>query len=105
MRLWSGAIALCLALAVGGCGGSQKDPCAGVVCTASDSCHETGTCDHGSGKCSTPAKADGAACDDGNSNTTGDKCTNGVCSGTVVVDLCAGKACNALDACHVAGVC
>ena len=42
------------------CAGS--DP---VICTASDQCHDAGTCDPGTGACSDPAKADGAACDDG----------------------------------------
>src|SRR5207247_5784873 len=56
-----------------GNGCTQSDTCQGgtctganpVVCTAQDQCHDAGICDPATGLCSSPAKADGAACDDG----------------------------------------
>src|SRR6185369_15307543 len=85
----------------GVCGG--VDACIGVTCTALDQCHVAGVCiDHATGACSNPNKNNGTACNDGNANTTGDVCTNGVCAG---VDACIGVTCTALDQCHVAGVC
>lgn len=62
--------------------GVCTDLCAGVTCTASDSCHDAGTCDPHTGTCSNPVKADGAACNDSNSCTQTDVCTGGVCSGS-----------------------
>ena len=73
-----------------------RDP---VVCTAADQCHDAGTCDPGTGACSTPPKPDGAACDDGNACTQADTCHRGVCTGGDPV------ACTAADQCHVAGTC
>jgi cysteine-rich repeat protein len=70
-----------------------------VICTASDQCHDAGTCDPGTGTCSDPAKADGSACDDGNGCTLTDTCTGGVCTGANP------QACAAQDQCHQAGVC
>ena len=70
-----------------------------VVCTAADQCHDAGTCDPGTGACSTPPKPDGAACDDGNACTQADTCHRGVCTGGDPV------ACTAADQCHVAGTC
>jgi hypothetical protein len=55
--------------------------CHGVVCTALDQCHATGTCDPSTGACSNPSVADGTSCDDSNPATYVDACTNGVCSG------------------------
>lgn len=52
------------------------------TCPASDSCHETSTCNPQNGVCSRIAKADGTACEDGDECTTGDTCTGGVCGGT-----------------------
>jgi hypothetical protein len=53
-----------------------------VVCAPIDDCHEAGTCDSGTGSCSTPAKPDGSPCDDANTCTTDDACAEGVCTGT-----------------------
>jgi hypothetical protein len=62
-----------------------------------------GACiDHATGACSNPNKADGTVCDDGNANTVGDVCTNGLCVG---VDHCLGAICTALDQCHAMGAC
>ena len=80
----------------------QGGVCAGTVvvtCTASDQCHDVGTCDPGSGVCSDPAKADGAACVDGNACTENDTCAAGVCTAGAV------RTCTASDQCHVAGSC
>ena len=52
-----------------------------VVCQPLDTCHVAGTCDPTSGLCSNPAKANGAACDDGNFCTQTDACQNGFCVG------------------------
>lgn len=54
----------------------QSGACLGsapVVCAASDSCHEAGLCDTGTGTCSNPSKPDGAACSAG-------ICAAGVCT-------------------------
>jgi Concanavalin A-like lectin/glucanases superfamily/Beta-propeller repeat len=76
----------------GVCGGTPK------TCTASDQCHDAGTCDPATGVCSNPSKANGTACNDGNACTLNDVCTNGTCSGTP-------KTCTASDQCHDAGTC
>src|SRR5207302_1415477 len=52
-----------------------------------------------SGACSTPDKAYGAACSDGNACTQTDTCQAGACVGAHPV------VCAALDQCHVAGIC
>src|SRR5581483_5492129 len=80
----------------------QAGACVGgnpVACTARDQCHVAGTCDPATGVCSTPAKPDGATCDDGNACTRTDACQAGACVGTNPV------ACSARDQCHVAGTC
>src|SRR5262249_53902646 len=70
-----------------------------VVCTASDQCHDAGTCNPATGLCSNPVKPDGAACNDGNACTQTDTCQGGVCSGGNAI------VCTAQDQCHDAGVC
>ena len=52
-----------------------------VVCVPIDSCHGTGTCDPGTGLCSSPALPDGTICDDGDPATCYEECDGGVCSG------------------------
>jgi hypothetical protein len=70
-----------------------------VTCTASDQCHDVGTCDPATGVCSNPAKPGTPPCNDGNACTQDDRCQAGVCvSGTPVT-------CTALDQCHDAGTC
>ncbi len=78
----------------GACVGS--DP---VVCTASDQCHDAGTCDPTTGACSNPQKDDGAVCNDGDACTLFDQCQGGSCVGSDPV------ACTPLDQCHTAGTC
>jgi hypothetical protein len=51
------------------------------ICTALDQCHDAGTCDPGSGTCSTPNSANGTSCSDGSECTTNDVCTDGACAG------------------------
>jgi Tol biopolymer transport system component len=60
----------------------QSGACTGanpVVCSASDQCHEAGTCDPASGACSDPAAPDGTACDDTDTCSGPDTCQGGVC--------------------------
>ena len=78
------------------------DHCVGVICAVPDQCHDVGACNHGTGACSNPEKANGTGCDDGNANTVGDACTNGICAG---IDHCVGVTCPAPDQCHDVGTC
>jgi hypothetical protein len=80
----------------------QSGACVGgspVVCAASDQCHDVGTCAPGTGVCSNPVKANGAACSDANPCTQSDTCQSGACTGANPV------VCSASDACHTAGLC
>src|SRR5262249_20269969 len=69
-----------------------------VVCTASDQCHDAGTCNAATGLCSNPAKVNGTSCNDGNACTQGDSCEAGACVGSALE-------CMASDQCHSAGTC
>ncbi len=80
----------------------QTGTCIGanpVVCVAIDSCHGAGTCDPGTGQCSSPMMADGAACNDHNACTQTDTCQSGTCVGANTT------ICEALDQCHTPGSC
>ncbi len=80
----------------------QAGACTGadpVTCLPSDQCHDAGACDAATGACSSPPKADGAACDDANACTQADACQAGTCTGAAPVT------CGALDQCHAAGTC
>ncbi len=68
------------------------DRCAGINCTASDQCHDTGVCDPATGLCSDPTASDGTPCSDGDSCTGFDDCQAGVCAG-------AGYFCSDGDSC------
>jgi TolB protein len=60
----------------------QSGTCTGaspVLCSASDQCHQAGTCDPASGVCSDPAAPDGTACDDTDTCSGPDVCDAGVC--------------------------
>jgi N-acetylneuraminic acid mutarotase len=70
-----------------------------VVCSAIDQCHDSGTCNPGSGQCSTPPKPNGTSCDDHDACTRSDSCQAGACVGSNSV------VCAASDSCHLAGVC
>jgi hypothetical protein len=67
----------------GSTGGAStgQDLCAGVICQASDQCHELGECDPQTGMCSDPPRADGEPCDDGDACSTPDTCQAGMCVG------------------------
>src|SRR4029078_7256125 len=51
-----------------------------ATCTASDQCHNAGTCNPATGVCSNPAKANGTSCSDGNACTSPDTCQSGTCT-------------------------
>jgi RHS repeat-associated protein len=70
-----------------------------TICVALDQCHDAGACNPVTGECTTPPKADGATCSDGDACTLADLCTSGVCTGTNPVT------CVAQDLCHSAGSC
>jgi len=68
---------------------TDKDVCTGGVCAgtpkacaAVSQCHSEGVCEATTGKCSTPTKADGTACDDEDVCTVTDTCRGGFCIGT-----------------------
>ncbi|MFO0745391.1 MAG: hypothetical protein U1F43_06925 [Myxococcota bacterium] len=67
------------------------------VCTPT-ACQASGACDPSDGQCHFVDRDDGDVCDDGLKCTRDDACKSGVCAGEAVV-------CEALDACHTAGVC
>lgn len=80
----------------------QAGVCSGgdpVSCVAIDQCHEPGTCDKITGACTTPPRANGSGCNDGDGCTQQDTCQAGICVGAQPV------VCVALDACHDAGTC
>jgi len=61
--------------AAGACAGTARD-CSG----ATDQCN-VGSCDPTTGNCVAVPRADGLACNDGDSCTTPDRCSAGVCTG------------------------
>lgn len=69
------------------------------TCAALDQCHLEGECSPATGACSTPARANGTTCNDGNACTQADECVGGLCVGGDPV------ACAPLDGCHDAGLC
>lgn len=80
----------------------QWGSCTGakVQCPAKpSSCHHKATCNPATGTCSSLARRDGAACDDGNPCSTQDVCSAGVCLGKTWTR------CPPLDSCHHWGVC
>lgn len=54
--------------------------CENVTCSATDQCHDVGTCNPATGQCTNPVKADGSSCDDSSACTSGDTCQNGTCT-------------------------
>ena len=61
--------------AAGKCAPGKAKTCTASVCTL-------GVCDSQTGACATPPKPDGTLCEDGNSCTSKDNCSGGVCKGT-----------------------
>lgn len=80
--------------AAGKCTGSSA-----VTCTATDQCHDVGSCDKATGVCSNPNKTNGSGCTDGNACTQTDTCQTGVCTGSNPV------VCTPSNQCHNAGTC
>ena len=69
-----------------------------VTCSASDQCHDIGTCNPMTGTCSNPNKLDGSSCAINNC-TLSDNCQSGVCVvGTPVV-------CPLYASCNLNGIC
>jgi len=79
------------------------DKCHNVVCSAQDQCHSVGICDPNAGLCSSPRKADGVACNDGNHCTKNDVCTAGMCGGTAYT--CDDSLACTADTCNGDGTC
>src|SRR5262249_21320927 len=80
----------------------QAGVCVGsdpVTCTASDQCHSAGTCNTATGACSNPSKANGTACNDGNTSAQPRAGQAGAC-----VRAKPGT-CTASDQFHSAGTC
>ncbi|HEY3355637.1 MAG TPA: hypothetical protein VGQ83_20465 [Polyangia bacterium] len=72
-----------------------------ITCTPVDACHGAGTCDPGTGVCSSPQLPDGTDCDDGDPCTKNDQCTGGGCGGTTYT--CTPTACQATSVCDGTG--
>eukprot|EP00756_Hemistasia_phaeocysticola_P012172 Hpha_TRINITY_DN15176_c0_g3::TRINITY_DN15176_c0_g3_i1::g.127723::m.127723 len=89
--------------AVDFCDGKGKcigiDLCEGVQCPAMSDCHEPGACNPDTGLCSTPKKASGTVCDDGDITTVNDKCIDGKCTGE---EKCGGQQCTSTKQCYIA---
>lgn len=80
----------------------QAGECKGanpVVCTASDQCHDVGTCAPATGNCTNPAKQNGTLCDDSDKCTRTDSCQAGKCTGSDPVT------CSSLGTCYDVGSC
>jgi len=76
--------------------------CAGanaIICTASDQCHQAGSCNPATGLCSNPATADGSACDDGDTCSDADRCIEGQCIGDQLPDTDGDGFCDPGDVC------
>ncbi|MCK6551781.1 hypothetical protein L6R52_38460, partial [Myxococcota bacterium] len=76
-----------------------------VVCTASDQCHDAGTCNPATGQCTNPAKPNGAQCHDGNACTQVDSCQAGVCTGSSPVTCSPTAQCEASTCNPATGAC
>lgn len=61
------------------CQGGACSAGTAVVCTASDSCHNAGTCNPLTGLCSSPPKEDGSVCGDGDACNGNETCQQGSC--------------------------
>ena len=79
----------------GGCTGVSF--CAGIVCPKMGQCFTEGACDEMSGKCSTPFAPDNSFCDDGNDETSNDRCFSGKCVGAY---KCENVTCSHTDQCY-----
>jgi MYXO-CTERM domain-containing protein len=66
------------------CQSGSCTPGTKTICPAVDQCHSKGKCNPSDGTCSSPPKANGTACDDGDPCTAKDICENGICGGLIV---------------------
>jgi hypothetical protein len=76
--------------------------CAGtdqVTCAAPDQCHDAGSCNPATGRCSNPAKPDGSPCNDGDACSEADACLAGQCRGRPLPDGDVDGFCDAVDLC------
>ena len=81
---------------------TPRDLCVGVTCTGDGKCLGAGVCDPLTGRCSTSMKPDNSICNDGNPETSGDRCQNGICAG---VGKCEDVNCGIATQCTVANAC
>jgi hypothetical protein len=72
-------------------------------CAAPDQCHTLGACNPATMACAQMPKANGTACNDGDTCTQTDTCQGGVCTGTNPAPD--GTACSNLGTCLVSGAC
>ena len=78
----------------GACSGANPKSC-----VAADECHDEGVCYPPTGACTSPVKANGSPCDDGNGCTAPDTCQAGACVSGPPVE------CPAPGPCQLAGTC
>jgi cysteine-rich repeat protein len=78
-------------------------PVGKVTCTPLSPCH-LALCDSATGACSSPPKAEGAPCTDGNACTVLDQCIGGACTGTQTLVCNDGDPCTS-DSCTPAFGC
>jgi len=82
----------------------QSGTCTGsdpVICTPIDQCHDAGFCDTETGRCVSPPKPNGEACEDGDPCTAADSCQSGTCRSGIPVTSCAGGDGCCPDGCHM----
>jgi hypothetical protein len=70
------------------CSGGSCVASSTVTCTASDQCHDVGTCNPSTGGCSNPNKPNNTACDDHTACTQGESCQYGVCGSPTFTVSC-----------------
>ena len=75
------------------------------TCTASDQCHDVGVCNPATGLCSTPPRAQGMACNDGNSCTHTDACDGNGCLGIAITCASDPGPCGIRRACNGTASC
>jgi len=80
----------------GVCGGGSPKDCSGLTAGC-----DLGVCDAATGQCTTMTVMNGQTCDDLDGCTTGELCTNGMCSGGTLTTACSGAMTN--DGCCPSG--
>jgi hypothetical protein len=79
----------------GTCVGAPRD------CSAAGDQCRVGTCDETLGRCTGPAKPDGASCNDGSACTAGETCIAGLCTGGAPLVCGACESCEATVGCQI----